>query len=85
MNISPQHYGLHSRTVLQEVDNNHIAIVKLIKSRIIKKDALKILAMIEQIHEVDTSLNVSLMCHDNICSKSVKLLEENKVGIIFVS
>lgn len=84
MQLSPQFYGLNARTKLQEVAPQHLAIVKLIKSRIIRKDALKVLVSVEQIKTISPEIKVSLICHDNICSKSVKLLEEDKVGLIFV-
>ena len=35
-------YNLPTRVILRAVGENHIAIVKLIKSRIIQKDAAKI-------------------------------------------
>lgn len=76
-------YNLNSRVKLEKTDSKHISIVKLIKSRIIKKDAEKILAQIEQIKKVDKDMKVSLVSTKNICSKSTKLLNESGVEIIF--
>lgn len=83
MDTSPQAYKLNPRTQLEIVGDNHLAIVKRIKSRIIQKDAHKIIAMAEQIKSTDASLKVSLLCHDNICSKSLDLLNNNGVEVRF--
>jgi len=82
MNTSPAHYGLNSRVKLIQVSGEHIGIVKKIKSRIIQKDALKIIEMATIIKEKDHELRVSLICNDNICSKSMKLLIANNIEII---
>ncbi len=82
MNISPAWYGLNSRIKLEEIADQHIAIVKKIKSRIIQKDALKIIEMAKIIKQKDPKLKISLVCNDNICSKSVKLLTDNHIEII---
>ncbi len=79
MNLTPQYYSLTARTQLQEMGVNHIAIVKLIKSRIILKNALQIVEMTEKIKAVEPSYRVSLLCNDNICSKSLKVLAENDI------
>ena len=83
MELSPLFYELTSRTQLEELSPHHVAIVKRIKSRIIQKDAHKIVAMAEQIKAVDPSLTVSLSCNDNICSKSLELLRNNGVEVRF--
>lgn len=85
MNLSPKYYQLSSRVLLDELAPNHIAIVKRIKSRIIKKDALKIIDMANSIKEIEPHYKVSLVCYDNICSKSIGLLEENNISIKLVS
>lgn len=82
MITTPQHYGLSSRITLEELAPNHMAIVKRIKSRIIRKDAEKIITMAQQIKDVAPSTKVSLLCNDNICSKSIKLLDENGVDVM---
>lgn len=76
-------FGLNSRVKLEEISKNHIGIVKLIKSRIIQKDAQKIIEQASTIREKDSSIKVSLICHNNICSKSVALLTKNNIEIIF--
>ncbi len=81
MNTNPKHYQLNSRTLLQEVSPAEIAIVKRIKSRIIRKDAEKIVAMAGQIKAIEPELKVSLICNDNICSKSIALLAEEGLEV----
>jgi len=76
-------YGLPKRVKLESLDSKTIGIIKLIKSRIIQKDAKKIIEIAQQIKDVDTSKNVALICTENICSKSKKLLADNNINIIF--
>ncbi len=83
MGISPKDFGLNSRVLLKQLDTNHIAIVKLIKSRIITKDALKIVEMAQTIKSKEPTNKVSLICTKNICSKSIQLLNKNKIDIIY--
>lgn len=81
MEISPKEYGLKSRVKLEQLSSNHIAIVKKVKSRIIQKDALKIIEIANAIRKKDANTKVSLICNNNICSKSVKLLNEQAIMI----
>lgn len=85
ISTEPAYYGLSSRVKLEQLGNNHIGINKLIKSRIITKDALKILQTAEQIKSIDPGIKISLVCNNNICSKSTKLLENNDIKIIINS
>ncbi len=83
MSLDPKKYGLSSRVKLVELTDKHLAIEKLIKSRIIQKDAVKIVEMVRSIQQVDPSLKVSLICTQNICSKSLGLLARENVDVIF--
>lgn len=84
MNLTPQYYNINPRTKLEEISDNHIAIVKDIKSRIIRKDALKLVETAKQINTVEPDLKVSLMCNRNICSKSLKELADNNIDVIYL-
>ena len=84
METNPTHYGLSPKVQLKELGNNRIAICKVIKSRIIRKDAEKIVAMANQIKSLTPELEVTLICTRNICSKSVKLLAEARISIEFI-
>ena len=84
METTPGYYGLSSKIQLRELDNNCIGIYKVIKSRIIQKDALKIIDIAAQIKSFDPALEVTLICNRNICSKSIALLEREGVTIELV-
>jgi hypothetical protein len=84
MEINPLYYGLPSRVQLKELANNHIGIYKVIKSRIIQKDAAKIVATANQLKSVAPKLEVTLICTRNICSKSIALLDKEGIDVQFV-
>jgi hypothetical protein len=77
-----ERYGLPPRTELELLGPDHIAIVKVIKSRIISKDAQKIVDIANLIRQKEPQMEISLICSDNICSKSIQLLEANNVRIM---
>lgn len=76
-------YGLITRVKLEQLSQNHIGIVKRIKSRIIQKDAQKIIEIAHAIQKIDPNLKVSLICNPNICSKSLALLSEHSIDVVF--
>ena len=84
METNPLYYQLSSKVQLEEINEHQIAIRKVIKSRIIQKDALKIIDMAQHIRQVDSQLKVSLICSRNICSKSIDLLAKEGIGICYV-
>jgi predicted Fe-Mo cluster-binding NifX family protein len=83
MDIDARAYGLSPKIILRELGNNHIGIVKLIKSRIILKDAAKVVAVAGQIKAANDGCKVSLVCTRNICSKSVALLGSEGIDIVY--
>ena len=82
--VDPKKYGLHSRTILQEITHEHIAIVKKIKSRIIMKDGRKILEQAQKIKLLQPNTKVSLIISGPICSKTKAFLNEQKIDIYLV-
>ena len=84
METNPLYYQLSSKVQLEEINEHQIAIRKVIKSRIIQKDAIKIVETARQIQQVDSQLKVSLICSRNICSKSIALLAKEGIGICYV-
>lgn len=82
MEIDPTSYNLPARTRLRAINQNHIGIVKLIKSRLIQKDAIRIIETSKQIKNIEPNINISLICTSNICSKSIKLLQKENISII---
>jgi|LGVE01.1.fsa_nt_gb hypothetical protein len=83
MYIQAERFSLPKRIKLEFINENTIGIIKLIKSRIIQKDAKKIIEISEKIKLVDPNINVSLICTENICSKSKALLATKNIDIIF--
>ena len=75
-------YGLPKNTQIEVLGANHIAIVRIVKSRIISKDAEKIVEMADLIRQKEPETEVSLICTGNICSKSIQLLENNNIGVL---
>ena len=84
METNPEFYGLSARVQLEALAYNRIAIRKVIKSRIIRKDAEKIAAIARQIKSVTPGVEVTLICTTNICSKSVALLNAEGMNIQYV-
>lgn len=82
MEIDPLKYGLSAKVKLQQVDENSIAIVRKIKSRIIQKDAAKIVSQAKLIQSQYPQLRVCLCCTSNICSKSLALLSKEGVEVL---
>ena len=81
MKIDPSLYGLSSRIELDNLGENRVAIRKLVKSRIIQKDALKIIEVARQIKSLTPEMRITLLCYRNICSKSMILLENEDIEI----
>ncbi len=84
MQTDPLYYGLPSRVQLEVLGNNKLGIRKVIKSRIIQKDAARIIEIVKQIKSINPELEITLICTRNICSKSIALLEGEGVTIEFV-
>lgn len=76
-------FGLNKRQKIRVLGENKLGFEKLIKSRIIRKDAEKIIETIATIRMKNPQYQVSLICTKNICSKSLKLLAENNIPVIY--
>lgn len=80
--IDSKSVGAPTRSVIGQDNNNHLYIIKNIKSRIIMKDGHKIVDAVKQIKN-KTNSSVSLATTAPICSKTTKFLNENDIKIIF--
>ena len=80
--INPKSVGAPTRSLIGEDSNNHLYIIKNIKSRIIMKDGQKIVETVKQIKN-KTRSGVSLATTAPVCSKTIKFLNENDIKIIF--
>lgn len=84
METNPAFYGLSAKIQLKELTNNRLGIYKVIKSRIILKDAAKIVAIAHQIKSKFPNINIVLVSTRNICSKSIALLDKENIKIEYV-
>lgn len=80
--ISPKEFGLPSRTVLEQVDGDTIAIVIDRKSRIVMADGRKILEKAQKIKKSQPSLSIILKTTAPVCSKTKQLLESAGIKLI---
>ena len=80
--IDPKSIGAPTRSVIGEDSNNHLYIIKNIKSRIIMKDGHKIVETAKQIKNKAND-SVSLATTAPVCSKTTRFLNKNDVKIIF--
>ena len=74
--------GAPTRSVIGKDSNNHLYIIKNIKSRIIMKDGRKIVETVKQIKD-KTNSSVSLATTAPVCSKTKRFLNENDIRIIY--
>ncbi len=75
MNTIAKHFGLPARTVLEQIDDDTIAIVINRKSRIIMADGKKIAEKVKKIQEKQPSTVVVLKTTAPVCSKTVSFLQ----------
>ena len=79
--IDPKEFGLHARTVLEQVDEHTVALVMDRKSRIIMADGRKIEEKAAKIQKVRPKLTVVLKTSAPVCSKTVTFLEKSGITI----
>jgi len=80
--IDPLDYGLPKRIKIVEISHNHLGILKQRKSRIIMKDGMQIMDIVNQIRDVKPKFKISLIISGPLCSKTRKYLNDNRVGVI---
>ena len=80
--IDPKKFGLHPKTVIEDIGKDRLAIVITRKSRIIMSDGKKILEKAEKIKAVAPGATVSLKTSAPICSKTAAFLKKHKIEII---
>ena len=80
--INSKSVGAPTRSVIGQDNNNHLYIIKNIKSRIIMKDGHKIVETVKQIKN-KTNGGVSLATTAPVCSKTTRFLNENDIKIVF--
>ena len=79
-NIDPKKYNFHSRVKLLGKDKRVFVVVDR-KSRIIMKDAHRILKIAKQINQVELDKEVSVLSGAPVCKKTKKFLLENDIVV----
>jgi hypothetical protein len=82
MRLNSKDSGLPTRTIIEKIDANTIALVINRKSRIIMTDGKKILEKVNLIKSTLPTANVELITTAPICSKTKTFLEGEGVQII---
>ncbi|THB79369.1 MAG: hypothetical protein D6B25_01680 [Desulfobulbaceae bacterium] len=80
--MDPCQFNLSSRTILEQIDNDTIALVINRKSRIIMADGHKIVEKAEKIRREKPITKVALKSSAPICSKTKVFLEEAGIKIL---
>jgi hypothetical protein len=74
--------GLHPRTIIEQIEQDTVAIVMKRKSRIIMADGRKILTMAEKIVQARPGIRVMLKTSAPVCSKTLQSLADNNIELI---
>ncbi|MBM9515198.1 hypothetical protein [Desulfogranum marinum] len=82
MKLPPSEFGLPSKTVIEQIDKDTIAIVIDRKSRVIMKDGENILEKANMIKGYRPRAMFALKTTAPVCSKTKAFLEEEGILII---
>lgn len=82
MELSPQQFGLTSRTVLEQIDESTIAIVIDRKSRIIMADGKRIVQNVKKIQQHKPGTTIVVKTDTPICSKTVTFLKNEGIDLL---
>ena len=80
--IDPKRFSLPARTMVEEISDNHFAVVVARKSRIVMADGKKILGKAERIKSMQPGSKVSLKTSAPLCGKTRTFLAEHDIDII---
>ena len=80
--LDPKSLGLPSRTTVEEVNKDTLAIVIKRKSRIIMADGIKILSKTTQIKAAKPNMDVILKTTTPVCSKTLQFFKNNGLEVI---
>ncbi|MEA3547922.1 MAG: hypothetical protein U9R66_09685 [Thermodesulfobacteriota bacterium] len=79
--IYPKEFGLPSRTVVEKIAADTLAIVIDRKSRIIMADGRKILEKAGKIRQEKPAMKIILKSSAPVCSKTNKFLSEHGIDV----
>ena len=79
--IDPKRYNLSPRLNLQQNELNELFIIIDRKSRVIMKDAHRILEMVNRIQSIEKDRYVSVLTSAPVCSKTRIFLSDNSISV----
>ena len=79
--IDPKEFGLPSRTVIEKITADTLAIIVDRKSRIIMADGRKIVDKAEKIRQGEPGVKIILKSSAPVCSKTSHFLSEHGVDV----
>ena len=79
--IDPRRYNLSPRLNLQQNKLNELFIIIDRKSRVIMKDAHRILEMVNRIQSIEKDRYVSVLTSAPVCSKTRIFLSDNSIPV----
>lgn len=80
--LSPRDFGLHPRTVIEQLDEKTIAILIERKSRIIMADGKKILEKFEILKQHRPEAKFALKTTAPVCSKTKAFFEKQGIAVL---
>ena len=79
--IDPRRYNLSPRLNLQQNKLNELFIIIDRKSRVVMKDAHRILEMVNKIQSIEKDRYVSVLTSAPVCSKTRIFLSDNSISV----
>ena len=79
--IDPKRYNLSSRLNLQQNKLNELFIIIDRKSRVVMKDAHRILETVNRIQSIEKARHVSVLTSAPVCSKTQPFLSDNFIYV----
>jgi len=79
--IDPKRYNLSSRLNLQQNKLNELFIIIDRKSRVVMKDAHRILETVNRIQSIEKDRHVSVLTSAPVCSKTQTFLSNNSISV----
>ena len=79
--IDPKRYNLSPRLNLQQNELNEFILIIDRKSRVVMKDAHRILEMVNRIQSIEKDRHVSMVTSAPVCSKTRTFLSDNSISV----
>ena len=79
--IDPKRYNLSPRLNLQQNKLNELFIIIDRKSRVVMKDAHRILEIVNRIQSIEKDRCVSVLSSAPVCSKTRTFLSDNSISV----